>query len=51
VPIDAVVGRSLLSAEEAARAGLARVRTASTLDEIEAAAYALGASAGPRAAS
>jgi glycerate kinase len=51
VPIHAVVGASLLSADDAARAGIASVRTASTLDEIEAAAHALGVSAGSPAAS
>jgi len=42
VPIQAVVGSSRLSSGEAARAGLAGVRVASTLAEIEAAGEALG---------
>lgn len=45
VPIHAVVGTSRLSDEEAAAAGLAGVHTASTLDEIAAAASELGAAA------
>jgi glycerate kinase len=45
VPACAVVGVSRLSPEAAAAAGLAEVRTASTLAEIEAAARALGATA------
>ena len=45
VPIHAVVGTSRLSDEAAAAAGLARVWTASTLDEIAAAGRALGAAA------
>ena len=45
VPVCAVVGMSPLSAEEAAAAGLADVRTASTLEEIEAAGQAIAAGA------
>jgi glycerate kinase len=47
VPIHVVVGASRLSQDEAAAAGLARVWTASTLDEITAAGRALGGAAGP----
>jgi glycerate kinase len=43
VPIHVVAGTSRLTANEARQAGLAGVRTASTLDEIRAAARALGA--------
>lgn len=43
VPIHAVAGASLLRDEDATRAGLERVWTASTLAEIEAAARTLGA--------
>ena len=42
VAVHAVVGSSALSEEEAAQAGLERVWTASTLDEITAAGRALG---------
>ncbi len=42
VPIHAIVGCSTLPADEAARAGLHGVTTATTLDEIEVAARALG---------
>jgi glycerate kinase len=45
VPIHAIVGTSKLSQEEAACAGLDGVRTATTLDEIEAAGRALAAAA------
>ncbi len=45
VPAHAVVGRSRLSAAEAAAAGFARVWIASTLAEIEAAGRALGQAA------
>jgi glycerate kinase len=49
VPIHAVVGTSRLSDADAGRAGLAGVRTASTLAQIEAAGRELGvAAAGPR---
>jgi glycerate kinase len=43
VPIHAVVGENALSDDEAAAAGLERVWSASTLDEITAAGRALGA--------
>ena len=46
VPIHAVVGTSELTDAEAADAGLARVWRASTLEEIAAAARALGAAGG-----
>lgn len=45
VPIHAVAGTSRLSADEAARAGLAGVWAASALEEIEAAGRALGTTA------
>ena len=45
VPIHVVAGTSRLAEDDRARAGLAGVRTASTLDEIEAAARALGVAA------
>ena len=45
VPIHAVVSTSRLAENEALRAGLAGVSIATTLDEIEAAARALGAAA------
>jgi glycerate kinase len=48
VAVHAVVGTSRLSDDEAARAGLARVWTASTLEQIRAAGRALGESCGPR---
>ncbi|MDP1849765.1 MAG: glycerate kinase [Solirubrobacteraceae bacterium] len=48
VPIHAVVGTSRLSPEAAGRAGLARVWTASTLDELAAAGQALGQALSPR---
>jgi glycerate kinase len=48
VAIHAVVGTSRLSEEAAARAGLARVWTASTLEQISAAGRVLGEACGPR---
>ena len=45
VPIHAVAGASLLSARDAARAGIERVWTASTLDEIESVGRALAVAA------
>ncbi|HEV2776593.1 MAG TPA: glycerate kinase [Solirubrobacteraceae bacterium] len=48
VPIHAVVGTSRLSDDAAARAGLAGVWTASTLEQVRAAGRALGAAARPQ---
>jgi glycerate kinase len=48
VPVHAVVGTSRLAADAAAAAGLQRVWTASTLDEITAAGRALGECCDPR---
>ena len=48
VPVHAVVGSSSLSEEAAAQAGLDRVWTASTLDDITAAGRALGEADRPR---
>jgi len=48
VAIHAVVGCSRLSQDEAARAGLARVWTASTLEQITAAGRQVGAACRPR---
>jgi glycerate kinase len=45
-PVHAVVGRSRLTPAQAARLGLAGVREASTLAEIEQAGYDLAAAAG-----
>ena len=49
VPVHAVAGSTTLGEDEWARVGLARVWTASTLEEIEAAGHALGCAAGGRA--
>ncbi len=48
VPIHAVAGTSRLSQEAAAQAGLVRVWTASTLEQITAAGRTLGQVSGPR---
>ena len=48
VAVHAVVGTSRLSDDAAARAGLARVWTASTLEQISAAGQALGQACAPR---